>query len=77
MSAVCLARDDWLRDTVSVSGAATEYAKTSDGWIAYQVVGTGLPHLLVTKPPFIPIDLMWDEPRLVRFLNGLSSFNMR
>ncbi len=31
--------------------------------------------MLIIKPPFIPIDLMWDEPRFVRFLNGLSSFS--
>ena len=31
--------------------------------------------MLVTIPPFLPVDLMWDEPRFVRFLNGLSSFS--
>src|SRR5215218_7967302 len=30
--------------------------------------------MLATKT-FLPVDLMWDEPRLVRFLNGLSSFS--
>ena len=43
--------------------------------IGYQVVGAGPPDVLVTKPAFFPIDLMWDEPRFVRFLNGLSSFS--
>ncbi|HMG26193.1 MAG TPA: adenylate/guanylate cyclase domain-containing protein [Acidimicrobiia bacterium] len=51
------------------------YANTSDGRIGYQVVGGGPPDVLATIPPFLPIDLMWDEPRLVRFLNGLSSFS--
>jgi class 3 adenylate cyclase len=31
--------------------------------------------VLATKPAHLPIDLMWDEPRFVRFLNGLSSFS--
>jgi class 3 adenylate cyclase len=53
----------------------TVYAKSSGGRIGYQVVGTGPPDVLATKPPWIPVDLMWDEPRLVRFLNGLSSFS--
>ena len=53
----------------------TVYAKTSDGWVGYQVVGAGPPDVLVAKAAFLPIDLMWDEPRLVRFLNGLSSFS--
>lgn len=57
-----------------VSEPETEYAKTGVGWIAYQVVGRGPPDLLVIKPAFLPVDLMWDEPRFVRFLNGMSSF---
>jgi class 3 adenylate cyclase/pimeloyl-ACP methyl ester carboxylesterase len=71
----CLARDDCsgLRDTVLVSAPETLYAKTSAGRVAYQVVGTGPPDVVCVTPPF-PVDLMWDEPRFVRFLNGLSSF---
>jgi class 3 adenylate cyclase len=53
----------------------TLYAKTSGGRIAYQVVGAGPPDVLITIPHWLPIDLMWDEPRLARFLNGLSSFS--
>jgi class 3 adenylate cyclase len=64
-----------LRQTASVSAPETVYAKTSGGWIGYQVVGAGPPDVLATKQAFFPIDLMWDEPRLVRFLNGLSSFS--
>jgi class 3 adenylate cyclase len=51
------------------------YAKTTGGGIAYQMVGAGPPDLLGVKGPLLPLDLMWDEPRLVRFLNGLSSFS--
>jgi class 3 adenylate cyclase len=58
-----------------VSVPETLYAKTSAGRVAYQVVGTGPLDVLVMMPVFAPVDLMWDEPRLVRFLNGLSSFS--
>jgi pimeloyl-ACP methyl ester carboxylesterase len=58
-----------------VSAPETLYAKTSAGRVAYQVVGTGPPEVLGIMPGSVPVDLMWDEPRLVRFLNGLSSFS--
>jgi class 3 adenylate cyclase len=53
----------------------TRFADTPGGRIAYQVVGDGPIDLLVTHSPFFPIDLMWDEPSLVRFLNRLSTFS--
>jgi class 3 adenylate cyclase len=52
----------------------TRFADTSLGRIAYQVVGEGPVDLLVTHP-FFPVDVMWEEPTLVRFLNRLSSFS--
>jgi class 3 adenylate cyclase len=52
----------------------TRFAKTPAGRIAYQVVGDGPLDVLVTHAPFFPIDLMSDEPSLVRFLDRLSSF---
>src|SRR5262249_62379328 len=64
-----------LRETVLVSEPETRYAKTSGGWVAYQVVGVGPPDVLVVKQLDLPVDLMWEEPRFVRFLNGLSSFS--
>jgi hypothetical protein len=72
-----LSRDGWSRlgETVLVSAPESVYAKTGAGSIGYQVVGTGPPDAVATKPAFLPLDLMWDEPRLVRFLNGLSSFS--
>ena len=52
----------------------TRYADTAVGRIAYQVVGDGDPDLLVLHPLVLPVDLMWDEPTLVRFLERLASF---
>ena len=54
---------------------ATRYADTERGVIAYQVVGEGSTTILVNKPPAIPVDLMWEEPSLVRFMTGLGSFS--
>jgi hypothetical protein len=51
------------------------FAHTPGGRIAYQVVGDGPIDVLVTHGAIFPIDLMWDEPGLVRFLDGLSSFS--
>src|SRR6516164_7671000 len=53
----------------------TRFADTPGGRIAYQVVGDGPIDVLVTHAPMFPIDLMWDEPGLVRFLNRLSTFS--
>ena len=53
----------------------TRFAETPGGRIAYQVVGDGPIHVLFTHSPQFPIDLMWDEPSLVRFLDGLSWFS--
>jgi hypothetical protein len=64
-----------LRQTSLVSVPETLYAETSAGRVAYQVVGAGPPDVVATMPGFAPVDLMWDEPRSVRFLNGLSSFS--
>ena len=53
----------------------TRYARSSDGSrIAYQVIGDGDVDVLVAATHFIPVDLLWDEPRVVQFLQRLSSF---
>jgi class 3 adenylate cyclase/pimeloyl-ACP methyl ester carboxylesterase len=53
----------------------TRFAETPGGRVAYQVAGDGPIDLLFTHAPIFPIDLMWDEPRLVSFLDRLSSFS--
>lgn len=53
----------------------TRYAETADGaHVAYQVVGQGPLDLLVVRSLHFPIDMMWEEPHLVRFLDRLSTF---
>jgi class 3 adenylate cyclase len=53
----------------------TRYADTINGRVAYQIIGDGPVDLLVFHPPLCPIDLMWDEPTLVRFIERLSTFS--
>ena len=53
----------------------TRYADTDRGAIAIQVVGEGPLTILVNKPPNFPVDLMWEEPSLARFVTGLASFS--
>ncbi len=54
---------------------ATRYADTERGAIAFQVVGDGPLTILVNKLPGLPVDLMWEEPSLARFMTGLGSFS--
>jgi class 3 adenylate cyclase len=52
----------------------TQYAKSGDVAIAYQVVGTG-PFDLVLVPGFVSnLEFAWVEPSLVRFYERLASF---
>jgi class 3 adenylate cyclase len=53
----------------------TEYARSGNLHIAYQVVGKG-PLDLVYVPGWVShIELAWEEPTLARFLNRLASFS--
>ena len=52
----------------------TRYAQSADGGqVAYQVAGSG-PTLMLAFSPFTVIDVMWEEPSLVRFFDRLSGF---
>src|SRR6478735_9106850 len=53
----------------------TQFVQTDAGSVAYQVVGDGPVDVLVVKGLALPIDLMWDEPAVERFLHGLGSFS--
>ena len=48
----------------------TRYAETERGAIAYQVVGEGPVTILANKGPVLPVDMMWEEPSLARYVTG-------
>jgi class 3 adenylate cyclase/pimeloyl-ACP methyl ester carboxylesterase len=66
-------KEGWSMDATEVPD--TRFAETPVGRIAHQVVGDGPIDVLVTTSPRFPIDHMWDEPSLVRFLDRLSTFS--
>ena len=53
----------------------TLFAAGPEGQIAYQVWGEGSIDLLFLPPWLWSIELMWDEPRIERFLHRLASFS--
>ena len=58
-----------------VDAATTEFARAVDGGVvAYQVIGGGAVDVLVTRGSNFPVDMMGYEPRVVRFLDRMSSF---
>jgi class 3 adenylate cyclase len=59
-----------MRGSVEFGYASVE----GGGRVAYQVIGDGPLAALVVRAPVFPIGMMWDEPRVVRFLDRLSSF---
>ncbi len=53
----------------------TEYARSGDLHIAYQVVGNG-PRDIVYVPGWVSnVEMAWEEPTHARFLNRLASFS--
>ena len=52
----------------------TRYAKSADVNIAYQVVGTGPPDLVLVPGWMSNIDVFWEEPTIERFFKRLASF---
>jgi class 3 adenylate cyclase len=59
-----------VRDVVDTRYATVE----GGGQVAYQAIGDGPIDVLVNRMSNIPVDMMWEEPRVVRFLDRLSSF---
>jgi pimeloyl-ACP methyl ester carboxylesterase len=54
----------------------TRYARNGSIHLAYQVLGSGPPDLLVVQSgPNSHVDYMWAEPSLARFLRRLASFS--
>ena len=53
----------------------TQYVRSGDIFIAYQVIGSG-PIDLVYVPGFVShLEHEWEEPRLARFYRRLASFS--
>jgi class 3 adenylate cyclase len=53
----------------------TRYAKSTDGHVAYQVLGSG-PRDLVFVPNWgTNVEIMWEEPSLAHYLRRLATFS--
>ena len=52
----------------------TKYARSGELGIAYQELGEGEIDIVLAFPYISHLDLMWDNPALVRFLRRLGSF---
>lgn len=55
--------------------AQTRYARSGEINIAYQVIGDGPPDLVYVPGWVTNVEVMWEEPGLRRFLEGLASFS--
>lgn len=55
--------------------AETQYARSGDVFIAYQVLGAGPVDLVFSGPPVGHVELIWDDPVAARFLRRLASFS--
>ncbi len=53
----------------------TQYAKTEEGYVAYQVFGEGPLDLLFITNWSTNVDAMWEEPSLERYFDRLASFS--
>lgn len=61
--------------TLGSAMADTRYASSGNVNIAYQVVGQAEPDLAYVPGWVTNIEVMWEEPRLTRFLRRLASFS--
>jgi len=51
----------------------TRWAKTESGYVGYQIIGEGPPDLLLIANWFNTIELWWEQPMAMRFLEVLAS----
>lgn len=54
--------------------AATEYVRSGDAYLAYQVVGDGAVDIVIVAELLSQVDHRWEEPKLARSLRRLASF---
>lgn len=57
--------------TIGIS-STVQYAKGGNGWVAYRVVGNGVPVALLPSM-FSHLDLMWDNPLYSSFVQNLAA----
>jgi class 3 adenylate cyclase/pimeloyl-ACP methyl ester carboxylesterase len=57
-----------------MSIGVTEYVKTAGGYVAYQQFGAGPPDILFITNWCTNLEVMWEEPSLVRFFERLAEF---
>jgi pimeloyl-ACP methyl ester carboxylesterase len=60
--------------TWALGAPETRYAKSDDGYVAYQVFGEGPFDLLFIGNWASNIEVMWEHPSMVRYLNRLGRF---
>ena len=58
-----------------MSRPRTSYAYNGGTALAYQVVGTEGPDLLLVPGSVTHLEVLWDEPRVARFLTRLAGFS--
>lgn len=54
---------------------SVHYTKGGGGWVAYQVLGAGPPHIVMLTGTVSHLDLMWEEPSCASFLENLATFS--
>ena len=55
----------------------TRYAKSEDGYVAYQVFGQGPYDLLFIGNWASNVEVMWEHPSMARYLDRLGRFARR
>jgi class 3 adenylate cyclase len=58
-----------------IERSGVQYATSDDVHVAYEVVGEGDRDLVLVQGFMSHLDLMWDNPLMVRFYQGLTSFS--
>ncbi len=70
-----LAQERPARPSCRIETPDTQYAKTDDVHIAYQVAGTGPPDLVLVSTWFSHVEARWDFPGFAYYLRRLASFS--
>jgi class 3 adenylate cyclase len=58
-----------------VNPPKTEFVRSGDAYLAYQVLGEGPPDLVLMLGGVAHIEMAWEDPMLARFLTRLAGFS--